>query len=222
MPSPSGVAFGFGSAWVTDAISGTVLRIDPGTGEVVARIGVGRGAGDVAADERGGAVWVAGRYLPEVDEHLRGSLGPKRSKARKLTRVDPRTNRAVAEVPIEEATPVGGARSVAVGEGAVWAASATGKLFGVDPRTNEVAAVVPLGDYAWDLAVSGGYVWATAMKNSGTTRLKWVDPRTAEVLGSRDLGRADSEGYGRLASSGGDVWFVSGAEKKGTLTRISP
>ena len=225
VPSPMGVAFGFGSAWVTDAISGTVLRIDPRTGEVVARIGVGRGAGDVAADERSGAVWVAGRHLPEVAEELQGALPPERSTARKLTRVDPRTNCVVAEVPIEEAKRYGGVRAVAVGEGAAWAASATGKLHRVDPKTNEVAAVVPLGDYSWDLAVSEGSVWATAMKNSGTTRLKRVDPRTDEVVGSLDLGpEEDSGGYGRLAADAtGGVWTVSSAKTgRGTLTRISP
>ena len=224
--SPMGVAFGFGSAWVTDATSGTVLRVDPATGEVVARIGVGRGAGVVAADERDGAVWVAGQHLPETSEYLGESPPPERSPARKLTRVDPRTNRVAAEVPVEEATPYGGVRAVAIGEGAVWAASATGKLYGVDPRTNEVAAVVPSGDYVWDLAVSGGSVWATVLKkqpwNDGPLLVR-VDPRSGEVVGSRDLGPADSGGYGRLVAGGGHVWFVSGAKAgAGTLVRISP
>ena len=228
VPSPSGVAFGFGSAWVTDAISGTVLRIDPTTGGVAARIGVGRGAGDVAADERSGAVWVAGQHLPEVSEYLGESPPPERSTARKLTRVDPRTNRVAAEVPLEEATPGGGVRALAVGEGAVWAASATGKLFMVDPRTNGVVAVVPLGDYVWDLAVSGGSVWATAQHPGpfgGGTRLVRVNPRDAGVVGSGDLGRdEDSGGDGRLAADAtGGVWTVSSAKTgRGTLTRISP
>jgi DNA-binding beta-propeller fold protein YncE len=61
---PSGLAFGHGSVWATSAGHGTLSRIDPQTGEVVAKIEVGRRAVDVAADEGSGAVWVAGLYLP--------------------------------------------------------------------------------------------------------------------------------------------------------------
>lgn len=114
--SPSGVDFGHGSVWVTSAGSGTLSRIDPDTGEVVAKIEVGRGAVDVAVDERGGAVWVAGLHLPE---DFGESLPPEHSEARKLSRVDPKTNRVVAEVPIGANSPTGGAQSVEVGEGAV-------------------------------------------------------------------------------------------------------
>jgi len=63
--SPSGLTFGHGSVWVTSAPYGTVSRIDPQSGEVVAKIRVGRGAVDIVADERSGAVWVAGVYLPK-------------------------------------------------------------------------------------------------------------------------------------------------------------
>jgi DNA-binding beta-propeller fold protein YncE len=57
--SPTGVAFGHGSVWVTGSERGTLSRIDPRTGEVDAEIEVGRGAADVAIDEGSGAVWVA-------------------------------------------------------------------------------------------------------------------------------------------------------------------
>ena len=134
-PSPSGVAFGHGSVWVTSAGQGTLSRINPGTGEVAARIEVGRGAVDVAVDERGSAVWVAGLHLPEDYEEY---PPPGYSEDRKLTRVDPGTNRVVAEVPIGAGSPEGGAHSVDVGEGAVWAASVDGELSKVGPATNEV------------------------------------------------------------------------------------
>ena len=221
--SPSGVTFGHGSAWAVSAGHGTVSRIDPDTGEVVAKIEVGRGAVDVASDERGGAVWVAGLHFPEDHEER---PPPKHSGARKLTRVDPETNEVVAEIPVEEATPYGGASGVAVGEGAVWAQSGGGDLLKVDARTNRVVASVPLGDYSTHLAVSGGSVWATGQDHSGTW-LKRVDPRAVEVVRTRDLGPADSGGYGRLAADAmGRVWFVEGGawtgEGEGTLTRISP
>ena len=112
--SSSGLAFGHGSVWVTSASYGTLSRIDPQTGEVVAKIEVGRGAVDIAAEERSGAVWVAGLYLPK---DYAGRASPKYSEDRKLSRVDPATNRVVAEIPIRAGSPDGGADNVAVGKG---------------------------------------------------------------------------------------------------------
>lgn len=238
--SPAGLAFGFGSVWVTNARGGTVSRIDPATGEVAAEIEVGtQGAADVAVDEESGAVWVGSH--PLAQEPGPGLEGPP-SGDRKLTRVDPETNRVVAEVPIEDGETIGGVESVAVGEEAVWAASGNGKLYRVDPETNEVAAIVPLGDYTKDLLVSGGAVWATVQasgeaSSSGGSEatpsggpggaspqdsLKRVDPKTNEVVGSIDLGPLEASNYGRLASGGDYVWFVSGAETgEGALMRIA-
>src|SRR5215207_6161711 len=117
--SPSGLAFGHGSVWVTSAAYGTVSRIDPQTGEVVAKIEVGRGA----VDESSGAVWVAGLDLSE--DYVEYDP-PKYSEDRKLSRVDPATNRVVAEIPIRAGWPDGGAQSVAAGKGAMWAQSVDG------------------------------------------------------------------------------------------------
>ena len=223
--SPSGVAFGHGSLWVTSAGRGTVWRINPETSEAAAEIAVGRGAVDVAVDERGGAVWIAGLYLPE---DYSGSPPPQRSGDRKLTRVDPETNRVAAEIPIEAGSPSGGAQGVAVGEGAAWVTSVDGKLFEVDPRTNEVLAVVPLGDYSSGLAISGGFVWGTVQTTAPfdvRTRLKQVDPRTHEVVGSYDLGPVEVSGAGRLAAGEGEIWALSagaGMQEGGSLTRFSP
>ena len=221
---PSSVAFGHGSAWATSDARGTLSRIDPETGEVATEIEVGRGAVDVAADERrGGAVWVAGLFLPEDYEEW---PPPERSEDRKLTRIDPGTNRVVAEVPIGAGSPDGGAYSVAVGEGAVWAQSGGGDLLKIDPETNGIVAAVPLGGYPRHLAVSGGSVWATGQDAPPDVGewLKRVDPETAEVDWTRDIGPAGSGGYGRLGAGAGRVWFVEGGlrEGTGTLTRISP
>lgn len=229
---PTGVAFGHGSVWSVSSAYGTLSRIDPASGEVVAKIKVGRGAVDVAVDEESGAVWVAGLYLPKDYDNYDPSedLG-----ANKLSRVDPKTNRVVAEIPVRadaseangEATD-GGAQNVAAGEGAVWVASVDGRLLEVDPVTNEVVATVSLGDYSSDLAVTGGSVWVSGQNRSGTW-LKRVDPRTVRVDWSRGLGPVDNGGYGRLAAEedgGGRVWFVEGGrwpgEGDGTLARISP
>ena len=220
--SPTGVAFGHGSVWAVSSGYGTLSRINPTSGEVVAKIEVGRGAVDVAVAEESGAVWVAGLYLPKDYDDYDPFEDPE---ANKLSRVDPKTNRVVAEIPVRAEAPDGGAQNVAVGEGAVWVASVDGRLLEVDPATNEVVATVPLGDYSSDLAVTGGSVWVSGQNRSGTW-LKRVDPRTAQIDWSRGLGAVDNGGYGRLAAGGGRVWFVEGGrwtgEGGGTLARISP
>jgi streptogramin lyase len=218
--SPSGLAFGHGSVWVTSAGYGTLSRIDPETGEVAAEIEVGRGAVDVAADERSGAVWVAGLYL---SKDYGGYDSPAYSEARKLSRVNPETNRVAAEIPIRAGSSNGGAQSVAAGEGAVWTQSGDGRLSKVDPATNEVVAAVPLGHYSSHLTISGGSVWATVQVSSAT-RLVRVDPRTGRVVGSEDLGPVSTGGYGRLVAGGGYIWFVSGAGEtgEGVLARLAP
>lgn len=129
------LAFGHGSVWVTSAGRGTLSRIDPQTGEVAAKIDVGGAAMDVAVDEGSGTVWVAaGVYIPEDNS---GDSSRGGSEYNKLSRVDPATNRVVAEIPIAAREPEGGAQSVAVGKGAVWAQGVRGRLFKVDPATNE-------------------------------------------------------------------------------------
>jgi hypothetical protein len=243
--TPSGLTFGHGSVWVTSAPYGIVSRIDPDTDEVVAKIEVGRGAVDVATDESSGTVWVAGLYLPK---EYSGRDNPEYSEDRKLTRIDPTTNRVVAEIPIEANSPDGGAQSVAVGEGSVWVQSVDGKLFKVDPETNKVTATVPLGDSSSHLAVYGGAVWATfqlGFKQAGCegtseasasvatfqpncTESEWraydqehlarVDPGTEQIVGSEDIGLISKIGYGRLVAGGGYVWFASG----GGLAQVAP
>ena len=211
---PSGLAFGHGSVWATSAGYGTVSRIDPQTGEVVAKIKVGRGAVDIAADESSGAVWVASGHLPK---DYGGYDFPKYSEDRNLTRLDPETNRVVEEIPIEAHSHYGGgANDVAVGEGAVWVLSGDGKLLKVDPATNEIAARVSVGDSPSQLAVYGGGVWA--MVQAKEVRLVRVDPQAMRVVASEDIGPIPKIGTGGLAAGGGYVWFSS---EEG-LARVSP
>ncbi len=213
--SPTSLAFGHGSVWVTSSGRGTLSRIDPETGEVAAEIEVGRGAVDVAADEGSGDVWVAaGVYRPE-DNSAGSSRGG--SEYNKLTRVDAATNRVVAEIPIAAREPEGGAQGVAAGEGSVWAQSPRGRLFKVDPATDEVVASLSLGEYSSDLAVYGDSVWATAQVSVGT-RLYRIDPRTARVVASEHGPDPSEGGYGGLVAGGGYVWFSS----EDRLARVSP
>lgn len=86
--TPSGV-------WVGLFWENEVVRIDPGRGEVVARIPVGKGLWGMAAGS--GSVWVANRD------------------SRSLSRIDPATNRVVQSIALPAAP-----YSVAVADGRLW------------------------------------------------------------------------------------------------------
>jgi DNA-binding beta-propeller fold protein YncE len=94
---PLGIATGYGSVWVVCYWRQQLLRIDPSSRRVVARIEIGRGPLSVAAGS--GGVWVTNRD------------------SRTISRVDPRSNRIVAEIPIPSpASPYG----IVTGGDAVW------------------------------------------------------------------------------------------------------
>lgn len=105
---PSEVAFGFGSAWVTTV--DTLVRLDPRTGRIQARIsGLGGNLDGLAVT--GDAVWV-------------GSI-----REGTISRVDPRSNRAVAAMAACRAV-----RHLVAVAGDVWAVcSATGTLKRIRP-----------------------------------------------------------------------------------------
>jgi YVTN family beta-propeller protein len=189
--SSSGLAFGHGSVWVASASHGIVSRIDSQTGEVVANIDVQGAPLGIAVDESSGAVWVANK---------------------RLMRVDPETNRVVAEIPIPKDAMPSGVDSVAVGEGAVWVSS-NDKLVKVDPETNEVASMVSVGAHNAQVVFYGGRVWAMGQarirrehpkpgwsKWIPAFRLVRVDPSTMDVVASEYLTPFDSIAPGALAA----------------------
>ncbi len=226
--TPSGVAFGGGSLWVTSLEAGTVSRVDPGTNEVAEEIRVsGGGAGEVAFGE--GAVWVAsyggpngGQGLSEED-YERGTR-PEPLEDAKLVRIDPGSAEVVAQVPVQSRAIEGGASSVAVGDGAVWVTSVNAKLLRIDPETNKVVARMDVGDYSFEVGTGAGAVWVVSEvgvdePNAYTNRLTRVDPRT-----NRATGRLDVRGAGGLAFGDDAVWFSTGSIERGegALIRIEP
>jgi YVTN family beta-propeller protein len=140
--SARGLAIGEGAVWVGDALyppsgSTPVLRIDPRTNGVAARIPV---AAEVAAIAVGaGAIWVA-------------------SDNGTLTKIDPESNVVTSTLDL------GGALSdVAVGFGSVWVANnGSRNVARVDPATGEVLATIPTGTRPDGLTVGGDAVWVTA------------------------------------------------------------
>jgi YVTN family beta-propeller protein len=141
---PESAAAGAGSVWTGDAWAHSVLRIDPATNSVTARIEIADGdaCGGMAADDA--AVWIASG----CDSFTLG-------------RIDPATNGlTLIQLP-------GVAQDVALGLGSVWATTGSTTrspgevaLVRVDPATNAVVGRTTVTG-AGTLAVGGGAVWVT-------------------------------------------------------------
>jgi YVTN family beta-propeller protein len=117
-----------------------------------------------------------------------------------LARIDPSTNKVVAEIYVAR-----GSYTVAVGEGAVWVTSTLGNLVSrVDPNTNLVTDTIPVGKAPRFLAVGEGAVWTLNQTDGTVSR---IDPKTNKVVATIEVG-VPGEG-GDIAAGEGSVWVTS-------------
>jgi hypothetical protein len=211
---------GEGSVWVAmfadDGTAGAhILRIDSGTGDVVASIPVESvptwetGGGGLAIGH--GSVWVAGRVdVPGGPNSPGGGFDGV------LLRIDPATNQVVARIPL------GGdsAADVAVDASGVWVSmfgdSHAPQVVRVSPDTGQVAATIPLEvTYARHIFSAGGWIWVQEREVSGDTEatlLAKIDPATDRIVDTLSLEGA------ALAAGDGVIW----AAIKDSLVKIDP
>lgn len=237
---PNAVAVGEGAAWVVRD-GRRVLRIDPATATIVARVGAGDDIGsdrpcDIAVGA--GAVWVTtqsgavARLNPETNRVARlipvedaacvavGSGGvwvtsPSRSV---VTRIDPLTNETVTEIFVP------GPLGVATGFGAVWVVSpesadgSGGSVSRIDRRTNEVADEIAMPGLPEFVAAGARGVWVSS--DDGTVRR--IDPQTDE-LGEQAL-QVAAGGRTTLTVGGGSVWAapIGALGGEADVARINP
>jgi hypothetical protein len=162
----SPLAPGFGAVWTADPNRGQILRIDPATRRVVARIPIGA---EARVATGAGAVWaLAG------DLQYGGDKGPLR-----LLRIDPETNRIVGRIPMR--TPAGkpfGPLELQVDQGVVWVVGGAGALR-VDPRRNVADRFVALSDATRGAVTDGEGVWVLTVDG----RLRRLDALSGRAMG---------------------------------------
>jgi ABC-type transport system substrate-binding protein/DNA-binding SARP family transcriptional activator len=196
--TPSGLAVGEGSVWVTDLNSPRLLRIDPSLNPpiVADRIGLPKAGTDQTSDVivAAGSVWVG-----------HGGFNP----GAWVERIDP----ATAQVQHRFSILGGEATALAYGDGALWVASApAGDLRKIDPNTNSIVAKVHLRQGICCVAAGGGYVWA-AVNPDATI---WKLGKDGSVLTTIKLpARIDS-----LTYRDGALWVADG--EAGTVVKIDP
>ena len=215
-----GAAASDDAIWTIDRASGSVLRIDIKTNTAAAPIAIG--AGPCASLEIAfGSVWV-----PLCGEHAIARLDVKTQKATArvtldvaapdgriassvgsvwaltdprgvLTRIDPDTNAAVAEVYVAK-----GPVAIAAGEDALWVTSEEGnRLTRVNPHTNDTVESIGVGPKPGRVAVGEGGVWTLNRGDGSVTR---VDPASNKVVATIPLVAA--AGAGEIAAAAGSVW----------------
>jgi hypothetical protein len=194
---PRTVVVGEGAVWVAvlDRDDGmenySVVRIDPESNEVAARIPLEIGVDRLAVGF--GAVWAGG--YSEQD----GAA---------IARIDPQNNEVVATIggvtdPEVGIDMSGGASVWAIAPGESPPDSHT--LARIDPETNEIVSTIPVGPIT-DIAVGEGAVWVLKAHIEGDVvgakDVVKVDPATNRVVGTATL---DAH-YIRLLAGAGAVW----------------
>lgn len=195
---PEAITSGGGSLWLTtsefnetETLAGSILRVDPATGNVLATIAGGRGAFDIAYGH--GAVWV-----PNV---LDGTV----------QRIDAVTNQPVTSISINAAF------GVAVDATAVWVIDVLGIVHRIDPATNTVVATIPTQSTGALIQAGGGSIWVThpGQRGSGNGSVSRINPATNQVIANIPVGDYPFD----LAIAGGSVWV--GLFYTGTVVRIN-
>jgi streptogramin lyase len=182
----------FTSVWVPLCGDRQIARVDPKEAKVTATVALGVASADGQIAASVGSIWVI--------SDRKGIL----------TRLDPDTNTAVAEVYVPgEATAVVGAEAV------LWITSGQGdRLTRVNAHTNEIVESIAIGPKPGPIAVGEGGVWTLNRGDGSVTR---VDPATNKIVATIDIGDAIADGD--IAAGAGSVWVsVPGAP----IVRIDP
>jgi streptogramin lyase len=145
----SGTAYGFGSVWAANGLDGTVTRLDPSTGKVVASI---------PADHVSDA---------DFDCHLLAAFGAVWNQCDagdKIYRITPATNQAKVFTIKAPQLPDFYDRWLAAGLGSLWLATSVGHITRFDPSTMKVVGTYPADKYGGGsgaIAIYDGSLWLT-------------------------------------------------------------
>ena len=135
-----------------------------------------------------------------------------------VSRIDPRTNAVVTEIPVHSSP-----RFLAAGAGSVWVLhQGDGTLARIDPATNRVSAVVAVGvpGDGGDLVVAANSVWV----GGEGVPLSQIDPRTNRLVrqfvgGEKDDTLRVGFGYAWVVDElNGQIWKISLEQ----LSRMQP
>jgi hypothetical protein len=191
------VAAGPSGVWVLNRRLGRpeeLVRVDPATDRVLARLPIDWAVSHLAVGEDGG-VWLyrTGKTQDRPE----------------LVRVDPSTNRIAGTIAVPPGPPgvPTGASALLVAGGSVWLGDQHNRLFQIDPASRRVREVTDGGRSlaVAHLAFADGWVWAT-----WGLFLYQIDPRSGTVtrtVDNPDLHNAMPANG--LAGGAGQLWMYT-------------
>lgn len=194
---PAWLETAFGSVWVVKILNHEVLRIDPQSNEVIARISVGQEP-ELGLGVGFGSVWV-----PDIRDHT-------------ISQIDPSTN-TVRRVLSADLAPYAEG-SIGVGAGSIWVitnndGTDAGTLTRLDPESGSIVAQIPVHPKSHGVTVSYGAVWVTSTADSVLQR---IDTESNTVVAAIPVPKQPLF----LAGGEGSVWVLSQGE--GSLARVDP
>jgi len=188
----SGLAAGFGTLWVPNCGDSTVTRLNLEDGKPQATFAMTIGNSEGGVTTGAGSFWI-----------LTDSKGT-------LARVDPATNKAVAEIYVAP-----GSYAAAFGDNAVWITSTDKNLLTrVNAQTNVIEQTIAVGPKPRFLTVGEGSVWTL---NQGDGSISRVDMKTNKVVATIEAGVPG--GGGEISAGEGSVWVTT---FEYPITRIDP
>ena len=186
------MVFAFKHVWAPSCDDRRLLRIDPADLTVTAKVDVEVADADGRIAAAVGSIWVVSDRKGVV------------------TRIDPDTNKPVAEIHV-----AAGASAVLFHGDALWVTSGAGReLTRINPNNNEIVEVIDVGPQPVRLAAADGAVWTLNRGDGSVTR---VDPATNKAVTSISIGK--DAAAGEIAAGEGSVWISAPGVP---LVRIDP
>ena len=222
---PTGAGFAFGSVWVA-TWDGFVVRVDPKTRRVVARVAVGQAP--LAAQSGFGSVWVTNSEdgtvsrLDPVDNSVLATIpvGPKPfqlaaagggmwvATATAAVKIDPGTDRVALRAPYpgDAKFPSTGANGLDADERAVWVSTAVGTVLRLRPDNGrQVATIRVLPDKSTSpgqVVIDGDHVWVSSWARDGGVGPAVGQPRLGTSVGVAEIDASSNEIVRRVFSAG--------------------
>jgi hypothetical protein len=193
---PQDVAFTSGNVWVANLKDGTVTRVDTKT-DKTRSIKAGGAPSAVAAGAGSIWTWIYNDSVNRIDIKTNkvspyfdtgpvidaiafgvGALWVAHGKANQVTRVDPKTNKTAATIPVP-----GDPSSLGIGEGYVWVATEKG-VVQIDPSSNAIINTIKVGGSPGGLQVTDGTVYVA----TGNNKISRVDAQSGAVAAPIPVG----------------------------------
>ena len=196
-----GFSAGANSMWASDVQRTQLLRIDPRSNRVVARIPIGKPLTFVDdQDQVDGWLSVADGFVWATDQwHDR------------IVRVSPGSDRVVSSVRVPSPW------DITVSDGSVWVPEFERYAVArIDERTNTIAKTLP-AEGPTSVATGAGSIWVVMHRADEVLR---IDPTTNSVLATIPLRRAS--GPERAFFLFGSLWVNDSNEDNNSIFRIDP